>query len=159
MSVLWTDLALLVIIAGMMVLIGWQAYLLIQIPIMFLAASAGVWLFYVQHNFDGTYWDRKENWDFLKAGLKGSSYYRLPAVLQWFSGNIGFHHIHHLAPRVPNYKLPKCHAENEIFHVKPLTILSSLKSIRLRLWDEQSKKMVGFDAVKKYRAGLENSVY
>lgn len=155
-SVIWTNLALAVIIAGLMLWIGWQAFLLVQVPILFLAASAGVWLFYVQHNFEGTYWVRKDKWDFVKTGLQGSSYYQLPAILQWFSGNIGFHHIHHLAPRVPNYMLPKCHAENRLFQVKPLTIRSSLRSLRLRLWDEDAGVMVGFEAVNKYGLGMYN---
>lgn len=154
-SVLWTDLALGGIIVGLVLLIGWQAYLLVQVPIMLFAASTGVWLFYVQHNFEGTYWDRKEGWDFFKAGLQGSSFYKLPAVLQWFTGNIGFHHIHHLAPRIPNYKLPACNAENTELQVNPLTFLPSLKSLKLRLWDEESGKMVGFNAVRKYKATLE----
>jgi len=156
-GVIWTNLALLGIISGLILLIGWQAYLLVQVPILFFAASAGVWLFYVQHNFDGTYWRRKERWDFLKTGLQGSSYYKLPAILQWFTGNIGFHHIHHLAPRVPNYRLPKCNAENKLFQVQPLTFLSSLRSLKLRLWDEQARQMVGFEAVKRYRASVQNS--
>jgi len=158
-SVIWTNLALAGIISGLILLIGWQAFLLIQVPILFIAASAGVWLFYVQHNFDGTYWDRKEHWDFLKAGLQGSSFYRLPTVLQWFTGNIGFHHIHHLAPRIPNYKLPKCHLENGIFQVQPLTFLSSLKSLKLRLWDEQRRQMVGFEVLKQYRTSMQNQAY
>jgi omega-6 fatty acid desaturase (delta-12 desaturase) len=156
-NVLWTNLALAGIIAGLMLLIGWQAFLLVQVPILFLGTSAGVWLFYVQHNFEDTYWDRKEHWDFLKVGLQGSSYYQLPGILQWFTGNIGFHHIHHLAPRVPNYKLPICHAENKLFHVQPLTIRTSLRSLRLRLWDEQARIMVGYEAVKRFRRSAPNA--
>ena len=155
-SVIWTNFALLGIITRLILLIGWREYLLVQVPIMFFAASAGVWLFYVQHNFDRSYWERKENWEFIKAGLHGSSYYQLPAILQWFTGNIGFHHIHHLAPRIPNYKLPACHAENELFQVKPLTIRSSLRSLKLRLWDEQARKMVGYEGIKQYRQSVGN---
>jgi omega-6 fatty acid desaturase (delta-12 desaturase) len=125
--------------------------LLVHLPILFIASSAGVWLFYVQHNFDGTYWVRKESWDFLKAGMKGSSFYKLPAALNWFSGNIGFHHIHHLAPKIPNYKLPKAHFENPMFQVKPLTIIKSLKSLGYRLWDEHQGKLVGFSILRNYR--------
>ncbi len=151
-SVLGTNLALAGMIAGLSALMGWQAYLMIQIPILFLGTSAGVWLFYVQHNYEGTYWERHDQWDFFRAGLHGSSFYQLPAVLQWFTGNIGFHHIHHLSPKIPNYLLPKCHRENPAFHVPPLTIRSSLRCLRLRLWDEKQRRMVGFPAFKQSQA-------
>lgn len=151
-SVIYTDLALIGLSAGMILWIGWQAFLLIIIPVLFFAASAGVWLFYVQHNFEGSYWVRHEQWDFFQVGLRGSSYYQLPAILQWFSGNIGFHHIHHLNARIPNYLLPKCYLENPFLQVKPLTIPSSLRSLRLRFWDEQSQRMVGYEALKSRRS-------
>jgi omega-6 fatty acid desaturase (delta-12 desaturase) len=108
----------------------------------------GVWLFYVQHNFEGVYWERHEDWDFVKAGLEGSSFYKLPKVLQWFTGNIGFHHIHHLSPRIPNYLLERCHRENPIFQIKPVTIFTSLKSLTFRLWDEKNHKLVGYRKLK-----------
>jgi acyl-lipid omega-6 desaturase (Delta-12 desaturase) len=149
MSVITTDLALVVIIACLIYLIGWKAYLLIQIPVMLIASSVGVWLFYVQHNFEGTYWERHDKWDFHSVGLKGSSFYKLPGVLQWFTGNIGFHHIHHLNARIPNYKLPQAYRENPVFHVEPLTILTSLRCLRLRLWDESAHRMVGFEVLRK----------
>ena len=150
-SVWWTNLALAVLIGSLIWLVGWKTYLLVQIPVLLLGTSVGVWLFYVQHNFEGTYWERNEHWDFFMASMKGSSYYQLPAVLQWFSGNIGFHHIHHLSARIPNYNLPKCYQENPIFHVKPVTLLSGLKSLRLRLWDEKKQRLVGWEAIKQYR--------
>jgi len=150
-SVIITDIALALIIATLTGIIGWQAFLMVQLPIMFFVCSAGVWLFYVQHNFDATYWTRHDQWDFFNAGMKGSSFYKLPRLLQWFTGNIGFHHIHHLSPKIPNYKLPECYKENELFHVRPLTIPLSLKSLRYRLWDEEQKMLVGFSALKKYR--------
>jgi len=150
-SVLYTNLALAIIYTVLFWSLGWKAVLMVQLPILLIASSAGVWLFYVQHNFDGTYWERKGKWDFFKAGLEGSSFYKLPAVLNWFTGNIGFHHIHHLAPKIPNYKLPKVHIENPVFHVKPLTFLTSLKSLGYRLWDEQQRKLVGFGILRKYR--------
>jgi len=150
-SVIYTDLALALIIAVLTGLIGWPAFLLIQIPIMFIACSAGVWLFYVQHNFDGTYWARHDKWEFFRAGLNGSSFYKLPGILQWFTGNIGFHHIHHLSPKIPNYKLPECYRDNPLFHIKPITIPLSLKSLGYRLWDEEQKVLVGFRELKKYR--------
>jgi omega-6 fatty acid desaturase (delta-12 desaturase) len=147
-SVLWTNLALAVLVALLCWLIGWQAFLLVELPVLFIACSTGVWLFYVQHNFDETYWARHDRWEFFKAGMVGSSFYQLPAVLNWFTGNIGFHHIHHLGPRIPNYKLPQAHKENPIFQVKPLTIARSLKSLRYRLWDEERKTLVGFNALR-----------
>jgi acyl-lipid omega-6 desaturase (Delta-12 desaturase) len=147
-SVLWTNLALAGLIAALSALIGFKEYILIQLPVMVLAASAGVWLFYVQHNFEGTYWARREQWDFVTAALKGSSFYKLPQTLQWFTGNIGFHHIHHLSPRIPNYLLEKCHRENPAFQIRPLTLRGSLKSLFLRLWDEDQQRMVGFGALR-----------
>jgi omega-6 fatty acid desaturase (delta-12 desaturase) len=152
-SVWWTNLELALIIGALCWLIGWQTFLLVQVPVMILGAGAGVWMFYVQHNFDPTYWERQDEWEFAKAGLDGSSFYKLPAILQWFTGNIGFHHIHHLSPKIPNYKLPACHQENSIFHVKPMSLRFSLKSLRLRLWDEDNGIMVGWSALKAYRAG------
>ena len=150
-SVIITDIALALIIATLTGIIGWQAFLMIQLPIMFFTTSVGVWLFYVQHNFDQTYWTRHEGWDFFKAGLMGSSFYKLPRLLQWYTGNIGFHHIHHLSPKIPNYKLPQCYKDNELFHIRPLTIPLSLKSLGYRLWDEEQKMLVGFRELKKYR--------
>jgi acyl-lipid omega-6 desaturase (Delta-12 desaturase) len=146
-SVLYTNLILVIIVAGVISLIGWKAYLMIHVPVLIFMCSAGVWLFYVQHNFEGTYWERNEKWDYFKAGFQGSSFYKLPAVLQWFTGNIGFHHIHHLNSRIPNYLLPKCYRENPVLHVPPLTLISSLRSLRLRLWDEQNRRIVGFEAL------------
>ena len=151
-SVIWTNLALAAVIGWLMLKIGWAAFLLVEIPILLIACSAGVWLFYVQHNFYPTYWERHENWDFFKAGMAGSSFYKLPKVLQWFTGNIGYHHIHHLSPKIPNYKLEKCHNENPIFQVEPLTIRKSLRSLYFRLWDEKEKALVGWNALRKYRA-------
>ena len=151
-STIYTNLALAVVIAGLIWSVGWKAFLAIQLPLLAMASTAGLWLFYVQHNFDGTYWERQANWDFYKAGLLGSSYYKLPAVLNWFTGNIGFHHIHHLSPRIPNYYLPKIHKENPIFQmVRPLTLWRSLKSLGYRLWDEERKMLVGFNVLRNHR--------
>jgi acyl-lipid omega-6 desaturase (Delta-12 desaturase) len=148
-SVFWTDLALMGIVILTSLTIGLKDYLLVQLPILAIGTSIGVWLFYVQHQFEGVYWARHEHWDFFLAGYKGSSFYRLPGALQWFTGNIGFHHVHHLNPRIPNYFLQKCHEENSIFReVKPLTILSSLKSLKFRLWDEDQNMLVGFGSIK-----------
>jgi omega-6 fatty acid desaturase (delta-12 desaturase) len=150
MSVVITNLALLVMVASLSYLLGWKEYLMVHLPIIIFGTTAGVWLFYVQHNYEGSYWTRHTNWDFATAGLKGSSFYKLPRLLQWFTGNIGFHHVHHLNPRIPNYKLEACYLNSEQFQrVKPLTIRSSLKSLNLRLWDEPSKRLVSLAALKR----------
>jgi omega-6 fatty acid desaturase (delta-12 desaturase) len=131
--------------------IGWKAYLLIQLPVIYIASVNGVWLFYVQHQYEHVVWTRSKDWSYKEIALEGSSYYKLPKILQWFTGNIGFHHIHHLSPRIPNYKLPTCHKENPIFQeIKPVTLRSSFRSLRLRLWDEKTKKLVGFKALRYY---------
>lgn len=150
-SVIWTDIALLGFIGWTVYHIGWQAYLLVEVPILLMACGAGVWLFYIQHNFEPTYWARHEDWEFYRACMDGSSYYKLPKVLQWFTGNIGFHHIHHLSPKIPNYKLEQCLLENPVFQVKPLTIRKSLRSLSFRLWDEKRKMLVGWNALRKYK--------
>ena len=151
-SILWTNLALLIIVVVASLTIGLKAYLLVQLPVLFLAATLGVWLFYVQHQFEGVYWERHENWDYVDAALRGSSFYRLPRLLQWFSGNIGFHHVHHLSPRIPNYNLEKCHKENPLFHIEPVTLKSSLKSLGFRLYDEENRRLVGFGYLKSIPA-------
>ncbi|RPJ21361.1 MAG: fatty acid desaturase [Chloroflexi bacterium] len=150
-SVIWTNIAVAALAGWIMLEIGWRAFLLVEVPILLIATSAGVWLFYVQHNFQPSYWERHPNWDFFTAAMRGSSFYKLPRVLQWFSGNIGFHHIHHLSPRIPNYKLEQCYKENPVLQVEPLTIRKSLKSLFYRLWDEREKMLVGWSALKKYR--------
>lgn len=150
-SVLWTNLAIAAIVGWIMLEIGWAAFLLVEIPILLIACGAGVWLFYVQHNFDPTYWKRHAEWEFFNAGMDGSSFYKLPKLLQWFTGNIGFHHIHHLSPRIPNYRLEECHNENPIFQIEPLTFRDSLRSLFFRLWDEKQKTLVGWGALKQYR--------
>jgi len=148
----WTNAALLAIVVLMSLTIGIKAYLLIQLPILMIAAAAGVWLFYVQHQFEGVYWERRQNWDYVKAALCGSSFYKLPRLLQWFSGNIGFHHIHHLSPAIPNYKLEKCHLENLPFQkIKPVTLWSSKKALWFRLWDERQRRLVGYDRLRAVR--------
>jgi len=151
-SVLWTNLAVGFMAAWLCWIFGFKAYVLLQLVVMMVAGSAGIWLFYVQHQFDGVYWERNANWDYGTAALQGSSFYKLPKVLQWFSGNIGFHHIHHLSPRIPNYYLEKCHRAEPLFQtVKPLTLFSSLKSFTFRLWDEQRRSLVGYRALKAFR--------
>jgi omega-6 fatty acid desaturase (delta-12 desaturase) len=149
-SVLWTNAAILAVAVAMSVVFGWKAYLAIQVAIVGLAGTAGVWLFYVQHQFEGVYWERGENWEYVTAALRGSSFYKLPKLLQWFSGNIGYHHIHHLSSRIPNYNLPRCHNAEPLFQtVQPVGLLASLKALRFRLWDEQARTLVGFRQLKR----------
>lgn len=149
MSVLWTNLALLVLIGSLSMWIGWKAVLMIQAPVFLISGLIGVWLFYVQHQYDGALWIRNENWDYATMCLYGSSYYKLPRILQWFTGNIGFHHIHHLSPRIPNYLLAKAHREVPLFNSVPiLTLRRSLKSLRLHLWWEMEKRLVGFGEIR-----------
>jgi len=148
-SVYWTNLALLVIILLLSFSIGFIPLLLIELPVLVCSTTAGVWLFYIQHQFEASYWEQEGKWSFIIAALGGSSYYKLPAVLQWFTGNIGFHHIHHLSPLVPNYNLQKCHEASSLFHqTEAITLRMGLKSLFLRLWDEEQHTMVGFKAMK-----------
>ena len=124
---------------------GLKAYLLIQIPVLFIASGHGLWLFYVQHQYENVLWVRNDIWTYQNIALQGSSFFKLPRILQWFTGNIGFHHIHHLSPKIPNYKLAECHYQNPGFQkVKPITFFSSLKTLSLRLWDEKKQQMVRF---------------
>ena len=113
---------LLVYAAGLSLLIGWKVFLFIQLPVIWIAGAVGIWLFFVQHQYEGVYWSRSDGWNYVASGLKGASYYQLPKWLQWFSGNIGFHHIHHLNPKIPNYELEACHYNNEIFQTESRTI-------------------------------------
>ncbi len=151
-SVFWTNLAVGLLAGAMCWVFGLGAYLLLQLVVLMVAGSAGIWLFYVQHQFEGVYWERNAKWDYSTAALEGSSFYKLPRVLQWFSGNIGFHHIHHLSPRIPNYNLEKCHRAEPLFQtVKPVTLFSSFRSFTLRLWDEQRRSLVGYRALRAFR--------
>ncbi|PKN41267.1 MAG: fatty acid desaturase [Deltaproteobacteria bacterium HGW-Deltaproteobacteria-18] len=145
MSVLLTNL----LIVGVALLVGWtvgwRTYLLIQMPVLWLAGALGIWLFYVQHQFEGVYWARRQDWDPVRAAMDGSSFYDLPPVLRWFSGYIGYHHIHHLGPRIPNYRLKECFDALPALQAKrPLTIRESLGCVRLKLWDEEHQVLTGF---------------
>jgi omega-6 fatty acid desaturase (delta-12 desaturase) len=153
-SVAWTNLGILAVGVALSWAFGVKAYLGLQLIAVMVAGSAGMWLFYVQHQFEDVQWERSHDWEYCEAALKGSSFYKLPKVLQWFSGNIGFHHIHHLSPSIPNYRLEKCHQSEPIFQsVKPITLFSSLKSLTFRLWDEQRQRLVGYRAVRALRKG------
>jgi omega-6 fatty acid desaturase (delta-12 desaturase) len=144
-SVHYTNWVLLGITFIMSAVIGLKALLLIQLTVSAVAGAMGLWLFYVQHQFEGAFWARSEDWNYTAAALQGSSFYKLPRILQWFTGNIGFHHIHHLSPRIPNYHLQQCHEGDPFFDtIKPITLLASLKFLTFRLWDEQRKVFVGF---------------
>jgi omega-6 fatty acid desaturase (delta-12 desaturase) len=152
-SVVRTNLALAAVLVAAALTIGVGRLLLIQVPILLLSGTAGMWLFYVQHQFEDTYWRANCEWSFHDAGVRGSSYYDLPGVLHWFTGNIGFHHVHHLASRIPNYRLQECFAGvPELSRVTRLTLVSSLASIRLHLWDEAEQRLVGFGALARRRA-------
>ncbi|MGM9987637.1 MAG: fatty acid desaturase [Bacillaceae bacterium] len=131
-------------------LVGWQAFLLVHGPIFFIAGVAGIWLFYVQHTFEDAYFEEDKDWEYVKAAVEGSSFYKLPKVLQWLTGNIGYHHVHHLSPRVPNYKLEQAHNQTEpLHHVPTITLGTSLTSLKFRLWDEQQKKFISFRELNK----------
>jgi omega-6 fatty acid desaturase (delta-12 desaturase) len=148
-SVIFTDLALLAVIGIASLTIGFRTYFMVQYPILLISGCLGVWMFYVQHQFEGGYWARHEEWDPLTASLAGSSYYKLPKVLQWFTGSIGLHHVHHVQPRIPNYNLQKCNdAVPELNVVEPLTIKSSLRSLNMNLWDETHNRFVSFRSLK-----------
>ena len=142
-----------VYVSGLVLLLGWKAFLMIQLPVIYLATTGGVWLFYVQHQYEGVIWARKDEWDYRKMALEGSSYLKFPKILQWFSGNIGFHHIHHLSPMIPNYNLERCHRENAMFNsIKPVTFIPSMRTLKLRLWDEKRGLLVSFKKLRSYPA-------
>ncbi|WP_156290093.1 fatty acid desaturase [Oceanobacillus salinisoli] len=146
--------SIVVIYALLIWAIGWQAFLMVQLPVLFVAGSLGIWLFYVQHQFEDSYFENEEEWDYVKAAVDGSSYYKLPKILQWITGNIGFHHVHHLSPRVPNYQLEKAHESTPpLQNATTITLKSSLESIRFRLYDQASRSFVSF---KEYKALQKN---
>jgi len=146
-SVWITNLFILIYITSMGLTIGFLPFIKIVLPVLYLSGAIGIWMFYVQHQFEDTYWRRHSSWDPFVAGLKGSSYYKLPQILHWFSGNIGFHHIHHLHPSIPNYNLQKCFRDiKALSEVEPLTILMSLKMPWLSLWDEENQKLVTYSS-------------
>ena len=149
-SVLGTDVALVVVVGAACWLIGWQAFLIVWAPSALLAGSVGIWLFYVQHQFEDAYWQSSSEWTYADAALRGSSYLKLPAVLQFFTGNIGLHHVHHLNARIPNYNLPRAHAASPMFAAVPtLSLWDGLRSIRLKLWDPQAGRLVTFAQARR----------
>ncbi|MCY9662314.1 fatty acid desaturase [Paenibacillus chondroitinus] len=144
-STYMTNVFILALYGGLIWIIGWQSFVLIQAPIMFIAGLMGIWLFYVQHQFEDSYFENEDEWSYVKAAVDGSSYYKLPKILQWITGNIGFHHVHHLSPKVPNYNLEKAHnATPPLQKAVTITIRTSLKALSFRLWDERSKTFVDY---------------
>jgi omega-6 fatty acid desaturase (delta-12 desaturase) len=138
-------------IAGMSWLIGLKAYILIQLPVVWLAGAVGIWLFYIQHQFPDMYWASDMEWDYVASALRGASYYRLPWLLQWVTGNIGFHHIHHLSPRIPNYELERCYRANPTLQscAKTIPFGKGYPCLFLKLWDEDLQRMVGFSDLNR----------
>lgn len=150
MNTYLTNVILVALYTLLISVVGWQAFLIVQGSIMFIAGSLGIWLFYIQHTFEDSYFEEESEWDYVKAAVEGSSYYKLPKVLQWATGNIGFHHVHHLAPRVPNYNLEIAHESTPPLHqATTITIKTSLASIRYRLYDPDGKTFVSFKDVKE----------
>ncbi|QTH45659.1 fatty acid desaturase [Cohnella sp. LGH] len=144
-----TNLGIVAVYGVLIWALGWQAFLLVQLPIFWLSGAAGIWLFYVQHQFEETYYEHDAEWSYVKAAVEGSSYYKLPKALQWLTGNIGFHHVHHLSPRVPNYLLEKAHESvPPLQHATTVTLKSSFAAVKFKLWDEQKKDFVTFGQIK-----------
>ncbi|MGE3172212.1 MAG: fatty acid desaturase [Planctomycetota bacterium] len=155
-SVWVMNAAVLAMAVGLAALFGVVPYMVIQLTVLMVAGAGGVWLFYLQHQFEDAYWERGDDWDYAAAALQGSSFFRLPRVLQWFSGNIGFHHVHHLSPRIPNYNLEACHRSDPMFEaVPPMSLWQGVRALGLKLWDESSKKLVGFRHARKVRRERE----
>jgi omega-6 fatty acid desaturase (delta-12 desaturase) len=145
-SVLFTNLALAVMLTALVALMGWRAVLLVQLFAIVPAAIAGVWLFAVQHRFEKVQWMRQSHWTAIGASIEGSSYLKLPPILQWFTGNIGFHHVHHLLPRVPNYRLQACHEvlQGRTEAIRELSFTDAMRAPSFALWDEAHHRMVPF---------------
>lgn len=150
LNIYFTNIVIFTVIALVSWWIGWQTFLFIQLPIIWLAAMGGIYLFYLQHQYDDVDWVRSEEWDYKDMALNGSSFFKLPVILRWFTGNIGYHHVHHLGPTIPNYNLVKCYKENSMFHdVKPITFFQSFHCLKLRLWDEKLQRIVSFRELKQ----------
>lgn len=145
-----TNVLIVALYTGMILVLGWQAFLLVQLPIVFVSGFLGIWLFYVQHQFEHTYFEHDEEWSYVNAAVEGSSYYKLPKLLQWITGNIGFHHVHHLSPKVPNYNLELAHNANPTLQkATTITLGTSLQALKYRLWDEERKAFVSFREMKQ----------
>ncbi len=159
LSVYGTNLGIVLVALAVSELIGFKDYLLIQLPMLYVGLMSGIWIFYVQHQFDGVYWVREQNWNFTAASLEGGSFYKLPGILRWFTGNIGYHHVHHLSPLIPNYYLDRCFKQVPTLQkAKPFGLISGLKALNYRLWDEERGKLVSFRAMKKMPRGQKEAV-
>jgi omega-6 fatty acid desaturase (delta-12 desaturase) len=144
-SIIRTNVAVVFLVTGLCLLMGWWQYLIVQWPTAWMASSAGIFLFYVQHQFEDVYWEKSENWEYADAAIRGSSFFKLPRILQYFTGNIGFHHVHHLSARIPNYNLQRAHEDLELFRDVPtLTLMDGIRTTRLKLWDEQQGRLVSW---------------
>ncbi|MFB5283163.1 fatty acid desaturase [Peribacillus sp. Hz7] len=149
MNTYLTNILIVALIGVLCMAIGWQSFLLVQGSIFLLSGSIGIWLFYVQHTFEDSYFEEDKDWEYVKAAVEGSSFYKLPKIIQFLTGNIGFHHVHHLSPRVPNYRLEEAHKNTPpLQNVPTISLATSLKSLRFRLWDEENKNFVSFKDVK-----------
>ncbi len=154
----FTNIAIVLLYGSLIYLIGLESFLIVQVPIIFIAGSLGIWLFYVQHQFEDSYFEDESDWNFVKAAIDGSSYYKLPKVLQWITGNIGYHHVHHLSPKVPNYHLEAAHEQTPYLHeATTITLTSSLKAIKFRLFDSVNKKFVTFKEAKPLIRDIMNN--
>ncbi len=155
-SVLATDVALAVVVAALVWLIGWRDYLLVLVLPALLAGSIGIWLFYVQHQFEDAYWNDTGSWSFTDAALRGSSYLKLPALLRFCTGNIGYHHVHHLNAQIPNYNLRRAHEQTPALHDVPtLSLIDGIRATRLKLYDERSGRLVSFREARGELTALE----
>jgi acyl-lipid omega-6 desaturase (Delta-12 desaturase) len=145
-SVIFTNLAIIGFATIISLLIGFKAYIMIQLPVIWLAGFFGIWMFYIQHQFENNYWERNEKWNYVASALLGASFYKLPKVLDWFTGSIGYHHIHHLSPRIPNYNLAPAHDNTpEIAEfVRVIPFSKGIRSIHLKVWNEPEHQMDGF---------------
>ncbi|TXR91988.1 fatty acid desaturase [Bacillus sp. SH7-1] len=156
MNTYLTNIIIVAVVAILCWAIGWQSFLLVHGTIFLIAGSVGIWLFYVQHTFEDSYFEEDKDWEYVKAAVEGSSFYKLPKILQFLTGNIGFHHVHHLSPRVPNYKLEEAHNNTlPLKNVPTITLATSLRSLRFRLWDEKSNNFVSF---KEFKNIIKNNV-
>ncbi|WP_433774069.1 fatty acid desaturase [Bacillus wiedmannii] len=157
MNTYLTNILIVALVGLLCWAIGWQSFLLVHGSIFLIAGSIGIWLFYVQHTFEDSYFEEDKEWEYVKAAVEGSSFYKLPKILQFLTGNIGFHHVHHLSPRVPNYKLEEAHNNTlPLKNVPTITLATSLRSLHFRLWDEKSNNFVSFKDLKNL---LKNNVY
>ncbi len=149
-NVWMTNIAIASLVTILLLAAGAQSLLVIYLPAWYLASMGGVWLFYVQHQFEDAYWESHENWDYATAAVQGSSHLRLPSVLQWFTGSIGLHHVHHLGPRIPNYRLQRAHDENPLFHGAPvMTIAQGIRALGLTLYDEKKRQLIRFRDLRR----------